>query len=87
VTFDEFAKIRDYIYRKSGIFFEDNKQYYVEKRVRDRMAATGHQSFQNYFMFLRFGSSNNEWQELINALKVNETYVFREYPQLKCFAE
>lgn len=87
MTFDEFVKVRDYIYRKSGIFFGDNKQYYVEKRVRDRMAATGHQSFGSYFMSLRFENSNKEWQELVNALTVNETYFFREYPQLQCFAE
>jgi len=87
LTFDEFVKIRDYIYRKSGIFYGDNKQYFVEKRVRDRMAATGHQNLQSYFLSLRFESSNKEWQELINALTVNETYFFREYPQLKCFAE
>jgi len=51
------------------------------------MAATGHQNLQSYFLSLRFESSNKEWQELINALTVNETYFFREYPQLQCFAE
>lgn len=84
---EDFIKLRDYIYRKSGIFFEEKKLYYVEKRVEARMRATGFENFSAYFAWMRFDPSGKELQELLNALTVNETYFFRESPQLRCFAE
>ena len=87
MTAEEFIKLRDFIYRKTGIYFEERKKYYVESRVEDRIKATGHDNFRSYFTWLRFDVTGKELQELINALTVNETYFFREYYQLKCFAE
>lgn len=87
MTLEDFAKLRDYVYRKSGIYFEEKKLYYVEKRVEARMRATGFADFRTYFAWMRFDTSGREFQELLNALTVNETYFFREYQQLKCFAE
>ncbi len=87
MTTEEFVKLRDYIYRKVGIFFEEKKLYYVEKRVEARMRAAGLDSFRAYFAWMRFDTSDRELQELLNVLTVNETYFFREYQQLRCFAE
>jgi len=84
---EDFIKLRDYVYRKSGVWFDEKKLYYVEKRVEARMRATGHDDFRTYFAWMRFDTSGREFQELMNALTVNETYFFREYHQLKCFAE
>jgi chemotaxis protein methyltransferase CheR len=84
---EDFIKLRDYVYRKSGVYFDENKLYYVEKRVEARMKATGHDDFRTYFAWMRFDTSGREFQELMNLLTVNETYFFREYHQLKCFAE
>ncbi|MGB9887527.1 MAG: CheR family methyltransferase [Moorellales bacterium] len=87
MTPDEFGKLRDYIYRKTGLYFDDKKLYYVERRVEERMRATGMDRFGAYFNWLRFEPSQAEFQQLLNALTVNETYFFREYDQLRCFAE
>lgn len=87
MTVEEFIKLRDYIYRKVGIYFDEKKLYYVEKRVKARMRAVGVDSFRAYFAWMRFDTSGRELQELLNALTVNETYFFREYQQLRCFAE
>ncbi len=84
---EEFLKFRDYIYRKSGLYFEEKKMYFLEKRVAARMEATGCADLQAYFRYLRFDASGRELQVLLNLLTVNETYFFREYPQLRCFAE
>ncbi|MGB9661739.1 MAG: CheR family methyltransferase [Moorellaceae bacterium] len=83
----DFEKLREYVYRQTGIYFEDQKLYYVEKRVEQQMAARGFKDFQDYFSALRFDRTGSLWQELLNSLTVNETYFFREYDQLKCFAE
>lgn len=87
MTPEQFCRLRDYVYKKSGMFFEEKKAYFVEKRVYARMESLGISDFDKYFCILRFDPSGRELQELLNALTVNETYFFREFDQLKCFAE
>lgn len=84
ITPADFLRFRDFFYRKTGIFFEENKRYFVDKRLAARMAATGHDSFSSYFTFMRFQASQQELQALINELTVNETYFFREEYQFRC---
>ncbi len=87
LTPSEFRRLAEYIYLKTGIRFEPAKEYYVTKRVEKRMRELGLAGFGEYFNHLRFLSSGDEIELLVNALTVNETYFFREYSQLKCFAE
>jgi chemotaxis protein methyltransferase CheR len=83
-----FIKIRNLVYDRTGIRFEENKIYYVKKRLQQRMAAGGFQGIEEYIKFLKFfDRDGREFQELINLLTVNETYFFREFPQLQVFAE
>lgn len=83
----EFERLRDYVYRQSGIYFEDSKLYYVEKRVEQQMEKHGFKEFTAYLGALKFDATGRMCQELLNSLTVNETYFFREYDQLKCLAE
>lgn len=83
----DFYRFRDFFYQKTGIFFEDNKRYFVDKRIVQRIEETEHHSFRGYFTFLRFQSSGEELQALINSLTVNETYFFRETAQLESLVE
>jgi len=78
ISDEDFQKFREFFYRKTGILFEDSKRYFVDKRLLDRMEATGSDSFRAYFTMLRFQASGEELQALINAMTVNETYFFRE---------
>ncbi len=87
ITQGEFERFRDYFYRKTGIYFDDSKRYYVDKRILERMEATGHRDFRSYFNFLRFQASGQEFQELVNRMTVNETYFFREKYQLDCLVD
>lgn len=79
----DFDKFRTLFYRKTGIHFEDTKRYFVDKRLLERMKATGHQTFKGYFTFMRFQASGEEFQNLVNAMTVNETYFFREEYQFE----
>ena len=87
ITDGEFARFRDFFYRKTGIRFEDSKRYFVDKRLLERMKQTGHSLFRSYFTELRFQTSGLELQELINVMTVNETYFFREQYQFECLVE
>ncbi len=82
-----FVKIRDFIYRKTGIYFEEKKLYFVKKRVLAHMKKLGFDDFDSYFRFLKFRDDGSAFQELINSLTTNETYFFREFDQLAVFAE
>lgn len=82
-TEDEFRRFCEFLYRHTGIVFTETKRYYVERRILDRMAATGSGSFAAYFSHLRAGTGH-EIEHFINALTVNETYFNREDHQLQC---
>jgi chemotaxis protein methyltransferase CheR len=80
----DFLKFRDFFYRKTGIHFDDSKRYFVDKRLLERIDATGAEDFRSYFIALRFEASGAELQELVNVMTVNETYFFRENYQFDC---
>jgi chemotaxis protein methyltransferase CheR len=65
--------------------FTESKRYYVQRRVTDRMAATGATSFASYFARLR-SDLQGEVEQFINAFTVNETYFYREDDQLRCLS-
>lgn len=82
----DFQKFREFFYRKTGIHFDDNKRYFVDKRLVDRMEATGAVDFREYFVALRFEREGQELQHLVNAMTVNETYFLREAYQFDCMS-
>lgn len=84
ITDADFARFREFFYRKTGIHFDDAKRYFVDKRLVERIEATGSTNFRNWFMALRFETSGQELQALVNAMTVNETYFFREAYQFDC---
>jgi chemotaxis protein methyltransferase CheR len=85
LTEEEFRRLCEYLYRHSGMIFTEAKRYYVERRVNERMAATGSNSFAGYFGLLRT-NAQSENEHFVNALTVNETYFYREDHQLQCLS-
>ena len=83
ITEEEFSRLCDFLYRRTGMVFTETKRYYVERRVTDRMAATGATSFASYFARLR-SDVLGEVEQFINAFTINETYFYREDHQLQC---
>ena len=89
LTKENFAKIGEFIYRKSGIYLEEDKHFdklakYVDKRA-DELELD---NFRKYFFKLRFDDKEcEEFQELMNAVTVNETYFFRENDQFEVLAD
>jgi chemotaxis protein methyltransferase CheR len=83
VTEEEYRRLSEFLYRRTGMVFAESKRYYVQRRVRDRMAATGATSFASYFARLR-SDFEREVEQFVNAFTVNETYFYREDHQLRC---
>ncbi|WP_323143485.1 CheR family methyltransferase [Massilia phyllosphaerae] len=87
ISDDDFQRFREYFYRRSGIQFEPSKRYFVDKRLVERIRATGSTGFRDYFAMLRFQASGAEWQALVNEMTVNETYFMREDYQFECLVQ
>jgi chemotaxis protein methyltransferase CheR len=85
LTGEELRKLCEFLYRRTGMSFDEAKRYYVQRRVTERMAATGESTFSGYFARLRV-NARGEVEQLINAFTVNETYFFREDHQLRCLS-
>jgi chemotaxis protein methyltransferase CheR len=83
-TDGDFLRFRDFFYLKTGIKFADNKRYFVDKRVHQRIEATGLPHFRAYFDHVRSAGGGSEFQALVNAMTVNETYFYRELYQFEC---
>jgi len=83
ITEEEFRRLCEFLYRRTGMIFNEAKRYYVQRRIDDRMAATGATSFASYFARLR-SEAHGEVEPFINAFTVNETYFYREEHQLQC---
>ena len=83
VTDDEVRRLCDFLYRQTGILLGDNKRYFIDRRLAERIAATDSASFQEYFATLR-ANADREVEHLINSFTVNETYFYREDHQFRC---
>ncbi|MEA1919027.1 MAG: protein-glutamate O-methyltransferase CheR [Campylobacterota bacterium] len=85
---DNFVKLSEFIYRKSGIYLEEDKHYEkLAKFVDNRISTLGFDTFRKYFFRVRFEDKDGvEFQELMNGMTVNETYFFREVNQFEVLA-
>lgn len=86
---ENFTKIGEFIYRKSGIYLEHDKHYdKLAKFVDKRSEELELDSFRKYFFKLRFEDKEGlEFQELMNGITVNETYFFREKDQFEVLVD
>jgi chemotaxis protein methyltransferase CheR len=84
ITEADFQKFAEFFHRKTGIHFEPAKRYFVDKRLVERIQATGAENFRAWFVALRFETDGAEMQRLVNLMTVNETYFFRESYQFDC---
>jgi chemotaxis protein methyltransferase CheR len=83
-----FRLLRDLIHERVGIFFEDAQRSSLRSRLQGRLASLDLLSFQDYYHYLRFGPRRDEeLGRMISHITNNETYFFRESPQLRVFAE
>ena len=80
---EDVRRLCEFLYRRTGMSFDDSKRYYIDRRVAERIAVTKSLSFQSYFALLR-SDTEHEIEQLVNAFTVNETYFYREDHQLRC---
>ena len=87
LSLERFRLIRDLIKERYGIRLTDDNRYVVENRLGERLAELRHDSFDEYYQYLRYHPQREqELEEAVDALTTNETYFFREDYQLRSFA-
>ncbi|HEX2831657.1 MAG TPA: protein-glutamate O-methyltransferase CheR [Thermoanaerobaculia bacterium] len=85
---DVFRLLRDQIYKRSGIWFNDSSKYLLQKRLSPRARELNFDSFQKYFYFLQYDPrADAEFDQIFDLVTTNETYFFREPAQLQAFIE
>jgi len=85
---EEFRLLRDFIHERFGLFFDEGQRSSLRSRLEGRLASLDLRSFEDYYHYLRFGPQRaEELERMITHLTNNETYFFREAPQLQVFAD
>ena len=87
LTDELYEKFTKLIYKETGLYYDFNKKYFVQKRIERRAELLELESLSEYLIMLKITPDSSEWVQLINDLTVNETYFFRDFPQLRNFAE
>ncbi len=87
MTEEEFKLLSDFVRDYAGLVFAGSQEALFHKRVKTRIDANRLKTAREYYLLLRFDrKKDDEIEELINLLTVNETYFFREKPQMEVFA-
>lgn len=83
-----FERWRSYIYSNCGIYFQDNKKYLLESRLLKRLNSLNLKSYEEYFDYINSGAGRlSEQKQLFEAITINETYFFRNQPQLDALSQ
>jgi len=83
-----FVILRDLIRDRIGVSFEDEKRELLASKLSDRVRALGFQTFLDYYYLLKYGpSADAEWDQLTDALSVQETYFWREFDQVRALVD
>ncbi|MDR0563791.1 MAG: chemotaxis protein CheR [Azoarcus sp.] len=72
----DFERIRDLLYKNSGIVLSPAKQDMVYSRLARRLRTHGDKTFAQYLQ--RLERDRSEWETFINSLTTNLTSFFRE---------
>jgi len=77
------ALLRDLIHERAGVFFDDQRMSSIADRVGPLVANRGFDSFLDYYYLLKYDAdAASEWDRVMDAISVPETYFWREVDQL-----
>ncbi len=84
---NDYDKLIQFIRKKSGLHFSDEKKYFVLNKLKRRMEVCNSLSLNDYLNLLYRDYKGHEVDALVDELTVNETYFFRNKPQLETFSK
>ncbi len=84
---DELAAILDLLRDRYGLVLGPDARPTLERKLRERLTRLGLSTFTDYVRVLWGERGEAELAEAIDLVTVNETYLLREEPQLRAFAD
>jgi len=85
MSLQDFLAIREFIYARTGIFFNESKQYFLENRLNRRLQELSLPTYRDYLGFLQGLQGKEELKQLFNEITTNETSFWRNPPQIEAF--
>ena len=83
LTDTDFETVRDYLAAGAGLVFDDSRRAGLAAIVTERMHVTGTKTVAAYLHLVGGPKGGDERQQLIDAVTVQETYFFRNPPQME----
>ena len=85
MSLQEFTALRDFVYARCGIYFNESKQYFLENRLSRRLADLRLESYGAYMDLVQGPKGRTELTQLFNEITTNETSFWRNPPQIEAF--
>lgn len=80
MTKDNLFVLRDFIQKRTGLFFPESNFFAIEELVHSNYQNSSFTNFNNYILYLHSKSGENHLKKLISLLTTNETFFFRGKP-------
>ena len=82
------ALIRSLINERTGMFFDNGKSDLLIDKLSPLVIERGFSSYLDYYYLLKYDpAAQLEWQNVMNALSVQETYFWREMDQVRALVQ
>lgn len=80
--------LRDLVHDHTGMFFDSTKLDLLTDKLSPLVVKRGFNSFLDYYYYLKYDAdARSEWQNVINAISVGETYFWREIDQVRALSQ
>ena len=80
--------IQSLIHERTGMHFDNGKRDILMDKLSPLVIERGFGSYLDYYYLLKYDpSARVEWQNVINALSVQETYFWREFDQVRALVQ
>lgn len=80
--------IRNLINERTGMFFDNGKSDLLIDKLSPLVIERGFSSYLDYYYLLKYdAAAPGEWQDVMNALSVQETYFWREIDQVRVLVQ
>ena len=80
--------LRDIVHEHTGLFFEQGRLDILMDKLAPLAQARNCKSFLDYYYLLKLeGETTGEWQNVMEALSVQETYFWREMDQIRALVD
>jgi chemotaxis protein methyltransferase CheR len=83
-----FSILRDLIHERIGLYYAEEQRDLLADKLSPRVIARGFGSFLDYYYLLKYDAlADDEWQAVMNALSVQETFFWREVDQVRALVD